>query len=586
MKHHPCPAAPANAHRPIRPGRGKILLATALFLLAVVHPLFGQPSAGMASPAHQICAEKTGGTVAGAESLPDPSQAGRSACFDGVWTAYQDDVWFYGEEGQRIVPAIDHDWLVVRLSEEGTPDMNASPESWEEGDPRNPPFDRFNARYSEYFSHFLHDPAIAPAMAAYRLRRDMPKEVFNTLMTRLRQHREVLYVHPAWKIAERLYAPLEKFEILWKTSSDMRQRQALLKAAGAVACGDVTASNTWQAAIDPCRQSVWQSANLLAEDILVERARPLLMPLEPPVGVRFEMGMTGATPGTAIPFTLQIRFSDRIKIEPSTIANLNLKPAGIFHNLYDIGFDTPLSSVDLNRSPIRITGHLKIYATGDYSLPGIPVYYTDSGAPGRHIQLIKTIAKPVRIAAMIPATGDGHDLQVADFGPLSAPAPAVVPAPTVPSALLITGGLTLVGLSVGAAWILRKKYRRPGIPTENHTLKRRRARVDAAVAAIQEHRGPAGLADLGVSLKAYLAEFSGLDEDRRGGSHASFLRRIESALPDTCRTTAAELLFLIEHLLLRGEQIAIPGDLAGRVGRLVADLQSFAEPRQDATNKP
>lgn len=591
MKHRPWHISHPENRRPAYPARGKVLLALVLFLLAVAPPLFSQPLDMMESPAPQVTGEESEVIGEGTEALLDPAEADRMACFDRVWSTYRENVWYYGKKGQHIVPAIDLEWLVVRLTEGGQPDTDTTYGAAEGGDPemadlQTPSFDTFNTRYGEYFSHFIHDPAVAPAMAAYRVRRDMPEEVFRTLMTRLQQDRQVKYVHPAWKIADRLYVPLEKIEIVWKTASDIRQRRALLEAVGATVSDEADVSNPQQVAIDPCRQSVWQSANLLAEDILVEQARPLLMVLEPPVGVRFKLGMNGATPGTPIPFTFEIRFSERVKIESSTIANLNIKPAGIFHNLYDIRYDAPLSSIDMNRSPIRITGHIKIYATGEYSLPGIPVYYTDSRAPKSRVQLVKTAGEPVRIAAMIPAIADGFELQVADFDRLAVRAPGTAPSSAGPSVVWILAGFSLIGLSAAASWLLKKKYRQPETQPENHTLKHHRARVDAAIAAMQRHRGMVELADLGVSLKAYLAEFTGLDEDRRGGSHASFLARIGSALPDAHRATTAELLSLIEHLLARGEQSAIPEDLAGQVGRLVEGLQVVAEPRQDTTEIP
>ncbi|MEZ4485732.1 MAG: hypothetical protein R2864_14575, partial [Syntrophotaleaceae bacterium] len=318
--------------------------------------------------------------AADAASLP-PLETERIACFDRLWSSNQEDVWFYGESGQRIIPASSLEWLVVRLMD--TPLQTDTTDSFPTGafDNQPPSFESFHARYGEYFSHFLHDPEMAPAMTAYRLQRNMPKEVFQSLMVLLQQDPQVMYAHPAWKIGDQLYAPLEGIEVLWKTSANSQQRNALLQAVGAVETGDGSTANRQKVTVVPCQQSVWQAANLLAEDIRVMQAWPLLMPLEPPVGAQFSLGINGATPGTSIPFSLEIRFTDKVKIESSTIANLNLKPRGIFHNLYDIRYDTPLSAVDLNRSPIRITGQMKIYATGEYSLPEIPVYYTDSDAP-------------------------------------------------------------------------------------------------------------------------------------------------------------------------------------------------------------
>ncbi len=591
MKHRPYNSPHRFGDRPVNILRGKILLITVLLLLAAAHPLFGAPLAGLDSPTQPFAQE--GADVVGKDEAPLLASAEdeRIACFERVWSAYREDVWFYGDKGQLIVPAMDFEWLVIRLAEKEDQATGTSPGVYKGSDSQDndlpaPSFAPFNAHYGEYFSHFLHDPAVAPAMAAYRLRPNIPEEAFRSLMSRLQKDRQVSYVHPAWKIADRLYAPLEKIEIVWKTAADMGQRKRLLDAVGAIVPDDRVASNPQQIAIDPCRQSVWQSANLLAEDILVEQSRPLLMVLEPPVSARFKLAMNGASPGTPIPFTFEIRFSDRVKIETSTIANLSIKPAGIFHNLYDIHYDTPLSSIDLNRSPIRITGQIKIYATGEYSLPGPPVYYSDRKEPESRMRQIKTAGEPIRIAAMLPATGTGFELQVADFDNLAPPASATASVASLSSLLLIVGGLTLTGLCIAAKSMLKKKNRQRESRTENQPLHRSRVQVAGAVSSLQKQRGTAELANLGVNLKNYLSEFSGLEEDRRGGSQASFLRRINPALPATHRSTVAELLHLIEHLLARGEQSAIPEGLAGQVDRLVEDLQNMAEPCQGTAENP
>jgi hypothetical protein len=548
------------------------------------------------------------------ETTLPPLDAERIACFDRLWSGYQEDVWFYNQKGQRVVPQPALDWLIVRLMDtpvqidtplgeaidspspdatDGLPTTSTDSFSTEpsdnfemgDSDPQPPSFESFNQQYGEYFSHFLHDPELGPAMAAYRLRRDMPQEVFRTLMTRLQQDPQVKYAHPAWKIADQLYAPLERIEILWKTATTPTQRQALLQNSAALENDEITPSNRQSITIDPCRQSVWQTANLLAEDISVAQAWPVLMPLIPPVGVQFSLAMNGAMPGTPIPFTFEIRFTDKVKIESSTIANLNLKPGGIFHNLYDISYDVPLSAVDLNRSPIRITGQIKIYATGEYNLPGIPVYYTDSGAPRTKVQLIKTTEVPVRIAAMIPENQQGFDLQVAEPAPLPGMDDAAATGAKRHNAMLMLAGLVLIGLVCASVAILRRSRQKMAVQPENHALNRLYQAVSAAVLATEQHLGLKELAVLGVALKNYLAEFAGLDEDMRGGSHTAFFQRIEDALPRACRPSAADVLSIIDHALARGDQAVIPADLPEKAGKLIAEVRACSETLTDVPEK-
>lgn len=579
MKNH-LRNAPPSFIRPTacRAVPGRLVLALICFMLLICQPLAAQPLPEQQAPK----AKATGQAAITVEDSQQPLSASmgaqRTACFDRIWSSYQEDVWFYGENGKRTLPEIDLTWLVVRLN-----DRNTSEDSLAVAG--HPSFEAFNTQYGAYFSHFLHDPALAPAMAAYKLRRDMPKDMFKALMNRLHQDPQVLYAHPAWNIEDQLYAPLERIDIRWKTATDLGQRHTLLQALGAAPTDEGVTTNRQQISIDPCRQSVWQAANLLADDIRVAQARPLLMPLVPPIGVRFDLGLHGATPGSAIPFTFEIRFTDRIKIESSTIANLNLKPAGIFHNLYDVHYDVPLSSIDLNRSPIRITGHLKIYATGEFSIPGIPVYYTDSGAPGSKVQRTKTSEMPVRIAAMIPEGHSGFELQVANPEPLPGIDTAGASKTKRQAVLLILAGLLFLGLASIIAVMVRRDRRLAMQKPENHALTRYNAAVNSAIQTAQQHPGLPEYAALGNALKHYLAEFADLDQDKRGGSHASFYRRIEAELPLECRQSAAELLANFDQILARGTGATLPEDLPARTALLLEELQAFAQTQPKYASK-
>ena len=615
MKRHPRNASHTFIKNPSCLAQISLLVQVLVFLLVFAVPTMaaeGLPDQNVSTA--EVSVEQVTDSESTPEAMLNPLDAERIACFDRLWSGYQEDVWFYNQKGQRVIPQPSLDWLIVRLMDttgqidtslgEGidgpSPDVtNGIPttstdsfstepsDNLEMGDSNDQPpsFESFNHQYGEYFSHFLHDPELGPAMAAYRLRRDMPQEVFRTLMTRLQQDPQVKYAHPAWKIADQLYAPLEHIEILWKTAASSQQRQALLQSSAAMEVDEMTPSNHQKITIDPCLQSVWQTANLLAEDIRVAQAWPVLMPLIPPVGVRFSLAMNGATPGTPIPFTFEIRFTDKVKIESSTIANLNLKPGGIFQNLYDIRYDIPLSAVDLNRSPVRITGQMKIYATGEYNLPGIPVYYTDSGAPKTKVQLIKTTEVPVRIAAMIPESQQGFDLQVGEPGSLPVIDVSAATAAKRGNAMLMLAGLIFIGLVCASLAVLRRTRQQLAVQPENHILNRLYVTVNTAILAVEQHPGLKELATLGIVLKNYLAEFTGLDENKRGGSHTAFFQRIEAMLPSTCRTSTAELLSLIDHALARGDQAAIPADLPEKAGRLIDEVRACSEKLQDVPKK-
>lgn len=615
MKQYPRSASNSLIKLPVFLMQTSLLVRILIcFLMVAVPALAAEIVPGQDAIPAEASAEQGPAPEATSGSMPEPFEAERIACFDRVWSGYQEDVWFYNRKGQRVVPQPALDWLIIRLmdttrqidpplegaAEGPSPDAtdglstistdSFSPESSNnlqmgDSDIQPPSFEAFNQQYSEYFSHYLHDPERGPAMAAYRLRRDMPQEVFRTLMTRLQQDPQVKYAHPAWKIADKLYAPLERVEIIWKTAATPAQRQALLQGAAALETDDLTPSNRQKITIDPCQQSVWQTANLLAEDIRVAHAWPVLMPLIQPVGVRFSLAMNGATPGTPIPFTFEIRFTDKVKIESSTIANLNLKPGGIFHNLYDIRYDVPLSAVDLSHSPIRITGQIKIYATGEFDLPGIPVYYTDSNASKTNVQLIKTAEVPVRIAAMIPETQQGFDLQVGEPAPLPVMDDAAATGAKHRNVMLMLAGLVLFGLVGATLATLRRDRRQMAAQPENHALNRLYVAANSAILAAEQHPGLTELAALGIALKSYLAEFAELDADRRGGSHSAFFQRIEIALPSTSRTCAAEVLSMIDHALARGDQAVISADLPEKAKRLIDEVRACSETQQSISEK-
>ncbi|MCD4689268.1 MAG: hypothetical protein K8R55_08050, partial [Desulfuromonadaceae bacterium] len=266
--------------------------------------------------------------------------------------------------------------------------------------------------------------------------------------------------------------------------------------------------------------------------------------------------------------------------------NLNLNPRGIFHNLYEIGFDHPLSAVDLSRSPIQISGTLRIYASGDYQLPALPVYYTDRRSGDARPVTIRTAYVPIRIASMIPEGSEEYRLQVA--------APGTIPTVTDPEqsgrlqramTLSATGLLLLV---LGTIVWLRSPSRRES-KTENMDQSRLEERHAALAHMLKSEPLTLQLSDwseLGGALQAFLADYAGLSAEVSGGSHGSFLPRLQDSLSDNEIRQAKTVLQGIEHLLaadrfdleqrrsllLQAEQLL--DDLTDRVARRRTDTEA------------
>jgi hypothetical protein len=493
---------------------------------------------------------------------PAPATAAEkeSTCFDFVWSNAHDDPWFLDEKGQRIIPEVSREWLAVDFGvASDRSDMADMPD--------------FNQRYAELFDHRLEVPDTAGDRVLYRVRQGLPSGAFDALVNRLREDPSVRFVQPVWHIDGQLHAPPEQIEVTWKTVTSPQERQQLLDTAGAAERTVAGPPDTELVRIDPCRRAPWQAAVLLAQDLRVISAIPRLPAIEPPAAVRFEVQTPGALTGTPIPFRLEIRFSDGIRIESATLANLNLKPDGIFRNLYEVNFDQPLSGIDLSRSPITATGHLLLYAPGETVIPAVPVYYTDSRSDDDegNIRTVSTRAIPLRIAALVPETPGDHRLLVA---PPPAPAPltlAGLAGRRKTAGLMTIAGLILLTTTIGGGlWLNRDTVPKDGTPEDL----RRQQRLEDLAARIRQDPAAMGMeecAAFGAALKEYLGEAAGLPPETRGGGHAFFLQKLENRLPEADLARAAILLREIDHLLTDGSIVP------ERVRPLLAQAQELLD---------
>ncbi len=552
--------------------KGLCRLALLALLLTALPVAAAEPDPAKGTPA---AAEQSAGPPTNEETGPaHPEQS----CFDRVWHDAHDSPWYLDAKGQRIVPEVTHDWLVVqfRRPEEIAPPAETA--QIETPPPAEAPAADFNTRFADLFDYRLEMPDEEPR-SLYRVRPGLPYGAFEALLKRLREAPEVHHVLPVWRIDDRLHAPLNEVEVTWKTVVTPQEREALLHEAGAVTPEGAERQATEKVRIDPCRRAAWQAAVLLAEDLRVLWAAPRLMEIRPPVAVTFLLDINGAMAGTPIPFRLEIRFGDGIKIESATLANLDLKPTGIFQNLYEVNFDQPLSGIDLTRSPVTVTGRLLVYATGEFVIPSVPVYYTDSRIDSRTIRTARTPNTPIRIGAIVPETTGAYRLKVAEPAP---PASLVLPgiAGRLQNAMLLTAAGLLL-LTLAAAGWLRLRSRLARTKENGNRLRRRQSR-DALVRWLK--RDPAAMerddfAAFGAALREYLAESAGLGMNVRGGSHASFLRNLQNRLPAAALSQAETVLREIDHLLAAEGTAAESGRrLLDRAGELLTSLEStFAD---------
>ncbi len=475
-----------------------------------------------------------GQTIADTPITTEDPGSEQTTCFDNIWQMANDHPWYLDTAGRQIVPEVTRDWLIVRFREPGATSRQVN---------------EFYNRYREAFDDLMETPDSRESTAAYKLRQGLPYGLFDALLRRWQKDPQVHSIQPAWRVEQQLYAPLDKIQIKWKATAGQQSRQRLLEKAEVLPELLTKGSNTDIVTIDPCRRLAWQTAALLGEDLYVASAVPLIKPLTPPVAIHFHLDRPGAMAGMPIPFSLEIRFAEGIKIDAATIANLNLNPRGIFPNLYEISYDRPLSAIDLSHSPIRISGSLRIYANGDYQLPALPVYFTDHRTDEARPATLRTAFVPIRIASMIPEGEEDYRLQVAAPGPLKKIVDTEQSRRRRKVLSVSIAGLFLLGAGI-IVWL-----RSPPNP-ENEAEQTDRARLEKLHATLAEKlkTDPSSLqmadwAELGKTLQKLLAEYAGLPAATSGGSHRSFISRMTGRFSDETIRQAKTILKGIEHLL-------------------------------------
>lgn len=472
--------------------------------------------------------------------LPVPGTAG---CAPQVWRDATDQPWFYDEAGNLVVPQLNYAWLVVHFY----PD----PAAGDDATAQVPPAIRsVSALLEGQIADVIYDPGLDRDMCMFRLRSPDNSGVIAGSVAR---QSAVRAVRPAFTIDGEDFALLNAIDIRWKTQASEPDKADLLKKAG-VSPLTADAGRQQRVLIDPCRGSVWATADLLHEDLHVVSASPAFVKVEPPVRATFAVGLNGTTIGAALPFTLEIRFAERIRLEPATIANLNLCPADLSRNLCRVEYDQPLSAVEVNASPIRLNGRLYLYGIGEFTVPEVPVYYRQSTDADAELAVARTPPVPVRIASVIPRAPGRYQLKVAEVQPL----PQIAGSDSGPRKLagiaVLAGG---AGVFLACLLVL---WRMTGAATASAPAPGVADVIDQHAGALRgflEIPGDAlGSADIGAFahvFRAYLGARYGVPAESMGGGAGVFYATLYQRLPAELRPSVHDVLDLLETGLSRGE---------------------------------
>jgi hypothetical protein len=254
---------------------------------------------------------------------------------------------------------------------------------------------------------FFYDANLAEGACFLKLRPGLERGGIQFLIAQLNADNAVAYAQPTLRIKGKTYAFFNAFTLEWKSGVSPEQKNLIMNQAA------VTYDHQeFVYRVNLFQIPFFNALNLLAEDLRVLHATPLLVQVTPSMLAELTLAISGCTMGDKIPFSLKVVFSDRIRLDPGSIATINLKPAEIQKELFDVHFD-PYNNVDMAaKSPLFITGWMRFYAPGDFLVPPVTIRYTCSDCSGNQVRSINTKEQHFRVSSLIPAKESENKLLV------------------------------------------------------------------------------------------------------------------------------------------------------------------------------
>lgn len=469
-----------------------------------------------------------------------------------------DSVWFY-RDGVRVVPEISRRWVTVVFDKRYLPAENEFAPAAETGEGFIRKKARAIVKANAPLADYLYDPNIAEDACFFALREGLGPDDVSRLIGQLGRDGTVKYVHPALVLKNQTFAYFNAFELEWKTGIPKAQRDALLKASHASADDADESGNRYL--VDVAAMPFFRAVDLLAEDIRVLRATPYLVEIKPSIRARLSLVMNGGNIGDGIPFTLTIDFSDRVSIDPSSIATLNLRPAELQKELFDAAFDPYDYAKAVTTSPVVITGRVRFYAPGEFTIPPVRISYTCPSCGNDAAKTVRSIeTKPVlfRVSSIIPKQRSENRLIV--------PADPVAPDFRLDALrqqsrrYLWLAVIALAGLVPCAVW-LSLLNRRAGGERSRVRERRKNGKLADQLRTLLETE-PAEphwsyLGQVGSLLREYLVARYGIDARYRGGSGKQFMETVAEHLTGECSESLQWILAAIDDCVAQ-ESVRYP----------------------------
>ena len=440
-----------------------------------------------------------------------------------------DDVWFY-RDGTKVIPEIGKRWLTVV----------------------------FDQRYDSSFirekakaiinSHdrlidYLYDRNLAEDACFFKMRDGLKLQDISQLINQLNQDEAVKYVHPTLVFNNKTFAFFNVFQMEWKTGVDKAQREALLSAAHVV-----FDEKENRYAVDVMAIPFFKALDLLAEDIRVLRVTPYLVEIKPSIRTNLSLSMNGGNIGDSIPFTLTIIFSDRVSIDPSSIATLNLRPSNLQKELFDCTFDPYDYAKAVTKSPIVITGRVKFYAPGEYTIPAVTISYSCPSCSDSTVRSIDTEPVLFKVSSIIP-TAKSENRLIVPTDPIY-PDYRLAALHQQSLRYLWLAIIGFAGLIACAAWLQLLRHK---VAAERDRLKERKKEdLLAEQLRMLLHAAPAAphwsyLGEIGTLLREYMVVLYGIDSKYEGGSGKQFMETIRAHIPRECADSLSIIFTAIDN---------------------------------------
>ena len=457
-----------------------------------------------------------------------------------------DDIWFY-DGSSKIIPDISMTWLSVVFDPRYASSTNAFDGTYASFVPEKA---KALIKGNDSLIDYLYDANLAEDACFFQLREGLKRDELRELISRLNQDEAVLYTHPAIILNNKTWAFFNMIDLEWKEGADTKRREALLRQAQAV----------YDKKENSCRVNVleipfFKALNLLAEDISVLRVRPYLVEIKPSIRVQLGLSMNGGRIGDTVPFMFSIVFSDRVSIDPSSIASISLRPAAIQKELFDCIFDPYDYTKAVSKSPVIITGRIKFFTPGDFLIPPVTVSYTCPACSGDTVRSVETMPIPFRVTSMIPAVKEDFRLLV----------PEEPVRPDYPTASLqrrarsylrqAAAGLTIAILCL--AWFAvavfrQREEQRRLTPRAREELLAERLRVLAQAAPAHAHWQYLG--EAGALLREYVLARYGSPLKQPGGSAHCFVASVRNDIPGQYLDSLETLLAAIDNAVAREQE--------------------------------